>query len=150
MELHHSKFLCLDFCLLLDIIICILTQAHDKCISAACFVNKGSTRFVTASNDMTMVLWEILHKKEGIIVRQVFNPLLKCICIKFSESLIKESQIQCQLLSVFPHNLGKHVHVLVIFSILGFHVLMKTCWGLTQQNDHYFGHYIHLLIARLI
>lgn len=83
MELHHSKFLCLDFCLLLDIIICILTQAHDKCISAACFINKGSTRFVTASNDMTMVLWEILHKKEGIIVRQVFNPLLKCLCIKF-------------------------------------------------------------------
>ena len=44
-------------------------QAHEKSVNAACFVNKGSTRFVTASDDMTMVVWDIMHKKDGLIVR---------------------------------------------------------------------------------
>nr|KAG5700929.1 hypothetical protein BaRGS_034214 [Batillaria attramentaria] len=42
--------------------------AHEKSVNAACFVNKGSTKFVTASDDMTMAVWDILHKKEGMIV----------------------------------------------------------------------------------
>ena len=44
-------------------------QAHEKSVSAACFVNKGSTRFVTASDDMTIAVWDIMHRKDGLIVR---------------------------------------------------------------------------------
>ncbi|KAK7488729.1 hypothetical protein BaRGS_00020026 [Batillaria attramentaria] len=70
-------------------------KAHEKSVNAACFVNKGSTKFVTASDDMTMAVWDILHKKEGMIVRKRLEDELRApvTSLAWAASLINTTEV---------------------------------------------------------